>query len=95
MELEYEFNDRQSLINMLHNSESHIEYLQFKLKLLTGCGDYGLCDSTNGGCVDCFYENKELNEKCYEFHKLLHEEWQKYLQEKEKKKNDRKEPEPF
>ena len=51
----------------LHNSEYVVDSLRMRLKKLTGCNDFGNVDGMNGSCVECFYDNRELFNKCWNF----------------------------
>ena len=51
----------------LKNQDLIINSLSDRLYRLTGCGDFGNIDSTNGTCIECFYNNRELNNKCFDF----------------------------
>ena len=63
----YESQDKEQLIVFILNSERENHRLRKKLEMLTGCGCYGDCDSMNGSCVDCHYENPKLQMKCKQF----------------------------
>ena len=39
--------------------------------LLSGCGDYGRHDPMNGSCVDCYYEHRDLFERCCAFEDIV------------------------
>ena len=58
---------KEQLIIFLHNSEYTVDNLRDRLYRLTGCGDFGNVDGTVGTCVECFYDNPELFNKCWEF----------------------------
>lgn len=58
---------KEQLIIFLHNSQYTIDNLRKRLEVLTGCGDFGNVDGTNGCCVECSYDNKELFDKCWKF----------------------------
>ena len=63
----YESQDKEQLIIFLLNGKRENELLHKKLKMLTGCGCYGDCDSMDGSCVDCHYDNPTLQMKCNQF----------------------------
>ena len=64
---ELESQSKDTLITWLLNSEYQRIILMKRLDKLTGCNDFGLCDSTNGACVICGYEQPELYERCWNF----------------------------
>ena len=65
-----EFLDKQSreqLYIFLNNDEYIINSLRERLYKLTGCHDFGNVDGMNGTCIDCFYTNRPLFDKCWNF----------------------------
>ena len=46
--------------------------LRERLFLLSGCWDFGGEDGTNGACVECYYNNRELHERCCLFQSAMH-----------------------
>ena len=64
---ELENQSKDTLITWLLNSEYERIKLMKRLDKLTGCSDFGTCDSTNGSCVICGYEQPELYERCWNF----------------------------
>ena len=58
---------KEQIIIFLNNAEYHIKSLQQRLYKLTGCSEFGNVDGMNGSCVECFYENRELFDKCEKF----------------------------
>ena len=65
-----EFLDKQSreqLYIFLNNDEYIINSLRERLYKLTGCHDFGNVDGMNGTCIDCFYNNRPLFDKCWNF----------------------------
>lgn len=51
----------------LHNDDYIIASLRKRMKQLTGCPNFGMVDGMNGACVECFYEDRELFDKCEKF----------------------------
>lgn len=51
----------------LNNDDYMIASLRKRMKQLTGCGDFGNMDGMNGACVECFYEDRPLWDKCEAF----------------------------
>ena len=58
---------KEQLIIFLHNKDLIIKSLQNRMYALTGCEDYGRCDGMNGACITCFYDERDLWEKCNAF----------------------------
>ena len=58
---------KEQIIIFLHNSEDQVDSLRERLYKLTGCYDFGNVDGMNGSCVECYYDNRELFEKCWNF----------------------------
>ncbi len=54
------------------NGELIQDNLRQRLFVLAGCGDFGGQDGTNGSCVECYYNNRELHERCCLFQSALH-----------------------
>lgn len=46
--------------------------LRDRLFLLTGCSNFGGQDGMNGACIECFYENRDLHERCCLFQTAMH-----------------------
>lgn len=63
----YKAQTKEQLIIFLMNQELTNNRLENTLVELTGCCHFGEVDGTNGACVECFYENKELFNKCEQF----------------------------
>ena len=74
---------KEQLIIFYKNQEYEIERLRDKLTLLTGCSCLGDSDGTNGSCVDCYYENINLNQRCEAFQTAFHQ-YRKEKREKER-----------
>ena len=72
---------KEQLIIFYKNQEYEIERLRDKLMLLTGCSCLGDSDGTNGGCIECYYENINLNQRCEAFQAAIRQ----YLKEKREK----------
>ncbi len=72
----------------LSNIQLENEMLRKKMFLLTGCERFGDIDGMDGSCVDCYYDNKELNNKCARFSFGYRICWKKYCEEKENIKED-------
>lgn len=89
-ETKLEFLQRQShdqLVTFILNSDMREEMFAEKLFLLTGCGSFGSQDGTCGGCVECFYNNRDLHDRCCLFQMALHSyRTTKYAQIREKAK---------
>ena len=62
-----EFLTNEQLRIFLHNQDYIIESLRQRLWRLTGCKDFGNLDGMNGACIECFYDDKQLFEKCEQF----------------------------
>ena len=58
---------KEQIIIFLHNTEFELENLRERMKKLTGCREFGALDGMNGTCIECFYDNKKLFEKCEAF----------------------------
>ena len=58
---------KEQLIIFLHNTELQLESLRDRMYKLTGCREFGALDGMNGNCVECFYNDKKLFEKCEQF----------------------------
>lgn len=58
---------KEQLIIFLHNDDYIIDDLRTRLYKLTGCGNFGGVDGMNDSCIKCFYNNKELFQKCESF----------------------------
>ena len=78
-EKEMHYND---LIIRLNNTELENEILREKLYLLTGCRGYGSIDGMNGACIECYYEDKELNDRCMNFSHEYRNHWKNYCENK-------------
>ena len=81
----YESQDKEQLIIFLLNGKHENERLHKKLKMLTGCGCYGDCDGMDGSCVDCHYDNPQLQMECSQFQgkftRMLKEEYESKREE--------------
>lgn len=58
---------KDQLVTWLLNSEYSRLQLNKRLEKLTGCAEFGLCDGMTGFCVECYYEEPKLWEKCHNF----------------------------
>ena len=58
---------KEQIIIFLHNTEFQVESLRDRMEKLTGCREFGMVDGMNGACVECYYNNRELFEKCENF----------------------------
>ena len=58
---------KEQLIIFLHNTELQLENLRDRMYKLTGCREFGALDGMNGNCVECFYNDRKLFEKCEQF----------------------------
>ena len=58
---------KEQIIIFLHNTEYELESLRKRMEKLTGCREFGAVDGMNGNCIECFYDNKKLFEKCEKF----------------------------
>lgn len=63
----YESQTKEQLIIFLLNGKRENDLLKEKLNMLTGCPYFGDCDSMNGSCVDCHYDNPTLQMQCSQF----------------------------
>ena len=59
------------LIIFLNNKDLIENSLRERLELLSGCPCFGEQDGTNGACVECYYNNRILNERCCVFQESL------------------------
>lgn len=71
---------KEQLIIFYKNNEYEIQRLRDKITLLTGCAEFGDCDGTDGGCIDCYYDNLHLHQRCHLFQPAFHQ----YRKEREK-----------
>lgn len=58
---------KEQIIIFLHNTELQLESLRERMEKLTGCREFGALDGMNGACVECFYNERELWDKCEKF----------------------------
>ena len=58
---------KEQIIIFLHNTEWQLEHLRERMYKLTGCREFGNLDGMNGACVECFYEERELFDRCWNF----------------------------
>lgn len=58
---------KEQLVIWLLNNEATRLQLHKRLEKLTGCAEFGLCDGMTGFCIECYYEQPELWEKCHNF----------------------------
>ena len=58
---------KEQIIIFLHNTELQLENLRNRMEKLTGCREFGMVDGMNGACVECFYEDRKLFDKCEKF----------------------------
>ena len=63
----YESQTKEQLMIFLLNAEHREKLLRKKLAILTGCPCFGDCDSMDGSCVDCYYDNPDLQNQCSRF----------------------------
>lgn len=56
----------------IKNGDLIQDNLRERLFLLSGCGDFGGQDGTNGSCVECYYNNRGLHERCCLFQTVVH-----------------------
>jgi hypothetical protein len=68
----YESQSKEQLIIFCKNNDYLEETLRDRLFLLSGCGNFGYPDGTDGACVDCFYNNRELFRRCEYFAGAYH-----------------------
>lgn len=54
------------------NNDMVEENLRDRLHLLTGCGNFGGQDGTDGSCIDCYMTNKDLHQRCCLFQTSAH-----------------------
>ena len=59
---------KEQLIIYLHNTELELESLRDRMYKITGCREFGNLDGMNGACVECSYDEKELFDRCWNFH---------------------------
>lgn len=69
----YAQQSKKQLIIFLKNDNYEMEMLRDKIALLTGCRGFGDCDGTNGGCIDCCFDNPSMFERCHLFQSAFHE----------------------
>ena len=55
---------------MVLNGEMVEDNLRDRLFLLTGCSNFGGQDGTDGACIDCYYNNRDLHERCCLFQEI-------------------------
>lgn len=60
---------KKQLITFLINQDYILELTEKKVAFLTGCPVFGNSDGSDGTCIDCFYNNKDLFNKCEKFQK--------------------------
>ena len=58
---------KEQLIIFFHNTELQLENLRDRMYKLTGCREFGALDGMNGNCIECFYNDRKLFEKCEQF----------------------------
>ena len=58
---------KEQIIIFLHNTESQLEHLRERMYKLTGCREFGNLDGMNGACCECFYNERDLFNKCWNF----------------------------
>ena len=58
---------KEQLIIFLHNTELQLESLRDRMYKITGCREFGTLNGINGNCIECFYNDKKLFEKCEQF----------------------------
>ena len=75
---------KEQLIIFYKNNDYEIQRLRDKIALLTGCMGFGDCDGTNGGCIDCCYDNPQMFQRCHLFQPAFHQ-YRKEKREKEEK----------
>ena len=59
---------KEQIIIFLHNTELQLESLRNRMYKITGCREFGNLDGMNGACVECSYNEKELFDRCWNFH---------------------------
>jgi len=69
----YKQQSKEQLIIFLKNQDYEIQRLRDKLFLLTGCQGFGNSDGMDGGCVDCYFNNRNSWERCNFFQSAFHE----------------------
>lgn len=70
-----EFLARQSheqLEIFVKNTEMQNDMLKDRLFLLTGCRNFGGQDGTDGTCIDCYYNDRKMFERCRLFKTAAH-----------------------
>ena len=72
---------KEQLIIFYKNNDYEIQRLRDKVALLTGCSGFGDCDGTNGGCIECYYDNPHLHQRCHLFQQAFHQYRKKREQE--------------
>lgn len=75
---------KEQLIIFYKNNEYIINNLQNKIEFLTGCSCFGDPNGTDGACVECYYNNSQLHNRCLLFHPAIRE-YRKQMWEKEEK----------
>lgn len=64
---------KEQLVVFVANQQYTDELNADKLLLLTGCSKFGDIDGMDGVCVDCYYNDRILNERCHLFSNSLRE----------------------
>ena len=59
--------ENEQLNIFLRNNKYTEDLLRERLKKLTGCTNFGGIDGMDGACVECFYTNRALFDKCEKF----------------------------
>lgn len=65
----YESLPKERLVTYLMNQDYFLNLIEKKIAFLTGCPAFGNSDGTDGACVECFYHNHVLFERCEKFQK--------------------------
>lgn len=65
----YENLPKEQLVTFLLNQDYILNLTERKVTFLTGYPAFGNSDGTDGTCVECFYNNKALFERCKKFQK--------------------------
>lgn len=58
---------KEQLIIFCQNDDYVIQRLRDKIALLTGCAGFGDSDGTIGSCVDCYFNDPQLHQRCHLF----------------------------
>ena len=64
---------KEQLIIFIKNDEYENQRLRDKIALLTGCAGFGDCDGMDGSCIECYYNNTQLHQRCHLFQSAFHQ----------------------